>query len=105
MKGVLDHCLLALVERRPRYGFELIRGLEETELLTVGDGTIYPLLYRMHHAGLVEVCEVRSEQTGRKRRYYSITVEGERTLREWNRQWAVFTGRVDRVLFGHPAGE
>lgn len=98
MKGVLDHCLLALIERQPRYGFEIISGLKEFGLLTVGEGSIYPLLSRMADEGLVEVSEVRSSQTGRLRKYYAITGSGSRQLAEWNHQWVSFADRVNNIL-------
>lgn len=90
--------MLALIRDRPRYGFELINGFEESGLPSVGEGSIYPLLSRMSDAGLVEVYEVRSEETGRKRRYYRITTAGEERLEEWNREWVSFEDKINGIL-------
>jgi PadR family transcriptional regulator, regulatory protein PadR len=98
LKGVLDHCLLAMIEKRPRYGFELIRRLDELGLLVVGEGTIYPLLSRMQNEGLIEAFIVTSDETGRKRKYYRVLPKGEETLGELNRSWASFGGRVNAIL-------
>jgi PadR family transcriptional regulator, regulatory protein PadR len=98
LKGVLDHCLLAMIEKRPRYGFELIRRLDELGLLVVGEGTIYPLLSRMQNEGLIEAFVVTSDETGRKRKYYRVLPKGEETLGELNRSWASFGGRVNAIL-------
>lgn len=98
MKGVLDHCLLAIIARRPMYGFEIITSLDELGLMVVGEGTIYPVLKRMNEAGLVEVEDVRSDETGRMRRYYSITASGQRQLEQWNEEWVSFAGRVSKIL-------
>jgi PadR family transcriptional regulator PadR len=98
LKGVLDHCLLAMIAKRPRYGFELIRRLDELGLLVVGEGSIYPLLSRMQNEGLIEAFVVTSEETGRKRKYYRILPKGEETLRGLNRSWASFGGRVNAIL-------
>lgn len=98
MKGVLDHCLLAIIARRPMYGFEIITSLDELGLMVVGEGTIYPALKRMNEAGLVEVEDVRSHDTGRMRRYYNITASGQRQLEQWNGEWVSFTGRVNQIL-------
>jgi PadR family transcriptional regulator PadR len=98
LKGVLDHCLLALIAKRPRYGFELIQRLDEMGLLTVGAGSIYPLLSRLQQAGLVETFITTSDETGRKRKYYRILPEGTEKLLEWNREWVSFAGRVNTIL-------
>lgn len=105
MKGVLDHCLLALIQRRARYGFEIINSLKDLGLLTVGEGSIYPLLSRMRDAGLIEVSDQRSAETGRMRRYYSITASGEEQLELWNREWTSFAGRVNAILGVEPEVE
>lgn len=98
MKGVLDHCLLALIARRPRYGFELLQRLDELGLLPVGEGSIYPLLGRLQKMGLVETFIMTSDETGRKRKYYRILPKGEETLHEWNREWISFASRVNKIL-------
>jgi PadR family transcriptional regulator PadR len=98
LKGVLDHCLLAMIEKRPRYGFELIRRLDELGLLVVGEGSIYPLLSRMQNEGLIEAFIVTSDETGRKRKYYRVLPKGEEMLGELNRSWASFGGRVNAIL-------
>lgn len=105
MKGVLDHCLLALIERQPRYGFEILTSLEQFGLLTVGEGSIYPLLARMADEGLVEVSESRSEETGRLRKYYAITEAGEDKLTELNEGWRDFDRRVNEILQPHTKDE
>ena len=98
LKGVLDHCLLALISKRPRYGFELIQSLDEAGLLVVGDGSIYPLLSRMQNDGLIEAFVVTSEETGRKRKYYRILGKGEETLQDLNRSWISFGSRINTIL-------
>jgi PadR family transcriptional regulator, regulatory protein PadR len=89
---------LAMIEKRPRYGFELIRRLDELGLLVVGEGSIYPLLSRMQNEGLIEAFIVTSDETGRKRKYYRVLPKGEETLGELNRSWASFGGRVNAIL-------
>lgn len=98
MKGVLDHCLLALIQRRPMYGFEIITSLDDQGLMVVGEGSIYPVLKRMTKAGLLVVEDVRSQESGRRRRYYSITAAGEQQLDRWNEEWVDFASRVDRIV-------
>lgn len=85
LKRRTQHCLLAMIAERHRYGFELIRALGEPGLDTVSEGSIYLLLRRTGGEGYVELGCITSAKINRPRRYYRITVEGEKILSEWNR--------------------
>ncbi|MGH8915093.1 MAG: PadR family transcriptional regulator, partial [Acidimicrobiia bacterium] len=54
------------------------------------DGMLYPLLQRLHRLGYVTT-EWRTPPQGRRRRYYTITDEGQVALAEHKRQWATVT--------------
>lgn len=98
LRGVLDHCLLAMIAEKPRYGFEMIkRLLDEEGLSSVGEGSIYPLLTRLERAGLIAGYIVAPEGK-RKRKYYKILPAGEERLRVWTRDWMTFKESVDDVL-------
>lgn len=96
-RGVLGPCVLALLERRPRFGLQLVRDLGAVGGLLTSDGTVYPLLNRLRDAGLV-TSEWRDDTGERARRYYSITPDGLRTLTGFRAEWARFSATVDAVL-------
>lgn len=98
-RGVLEGCVLALLSDAPRYGFDLVRSLSTTGLLT-SEGTIYPLLARLRKDGLVETSWQESA-TGPPRRYYSTTPTGAAALAAFSTEWARFRDGVDAVL-AHP---
>ncbi len=54
LRGVLDLCLLAVMSEGPAYGYEMTKRLKARGLSMVGEGSIYPLLGRLEHDGLVE---------------------------------------------------
>ena len=54
LRGVLDLCLLAVMDEGPAYGYEMTRRLRDRGLAIVGEGSIYPLLGRLERDGLVE---------------------------------------------------
>src|SRR5437667_442667 len=54
-KGLLEFCVLAQLEGEPRYGYELVQRLGEVDGMLTSEGTIYPLLARLHREGLVAV--------------------------------------------------
>src|SRR5580704_149340 len=55
-RGVAEQCVLAVLTRGERYGFELARELGERGQIIASEGTLYPLLARLRRNGLVETC-------------------------------------------------
>jgi PadR family transcriptional regulator PadR len=102
-RGVLEHCVLAVLEQEPRYGFELVQLLRDVDGLLTSEGTIYPLLSRMRGDGLVKT-EWRESSEGPPRRYYGLTPAGRDALRDFRGQWARFRNSVDRVLHSPKGG-
>ena len=45
-RGVLEHCVLALLGDEERYGYDLVTELSDAGLVA-SEGTIYPLLSRL----------------------------------------------------------
>jgi hypothetical protein len=70
LRGVLDLCLLAVMQEGPAYGYEMTKRLRARGLSTVGEGSIYPLLGRLEREGLVETYRAASDDGGPPRKYY-----------------------------------
>src|SRR6266545_20880 len=68
-KGVLEYCVLALLAGRPRYGYELVQDLAGVDGMLTSEGTIYPLLSRLHRERLVDT-EWKESTGGPPRKYY-----------------------------------
>jgi len=92
-KGVLEFLVLLRVREREYYGYELVHAVAETAGGEVAEGTLYPLLSRLSKQSLISS---RWDQvaSGRRRRYYRITSEGEAVLREMTDRWI----RLDRAI-------
>src|SRR6202034_2418629 len=88
-RGALEYCVLALLQKEERYGFDLVRALGEKDGLVTSEGTIYPLLSRLRRDGLVTASWHESEQ-GPPRRYYQITRRGQEALELFVDQWQRF---------------
>jgi PadR family transcriptional regulator PadR len=96
-RGVVEHCVLALLRDRPRYGFDLVRELSEAGGLLTSEGTIYPLLARLRRDGLV-VTSWQESGSGPPRRYYALTDDGRASVSGFQVEWIRFRDGVDRVL-------
>jgi len=97
-RGVVEHCVLALLREGESYAFELVRVLGARGLVT-SEGTIYPLLARLRRDGLVST-DWRESDAGPPRRYYRITDEGRRVLDTFITDWTAFRDAVDALLPG-----
>ena len=82
-KGLLDVCVLALLARGDSYGYELISKI--SELIDVSESTLYPILKRLE--GFGQLVTYSREYNGRLRRYYRITPEGKKRLKEFDEEW------------------
>jgi PadR family transcriptional regulator, regulatory protein PadR len=96
-RGVVEHCVLALLRDRPRYGFDLVRELSEAGGLLTSEGTIYPLLARLRRDGLV-VTSWQESTSGPPRRYYALSDDGRASVAAFVPEWTRFKDGVDRVL-------
>lgn len=96
-RGALEYCVLGLLARGEAYGFELVQQLGQTPVLLTSEGTIYPLLSRLHREGLVET-EWRESPSGPPRKYYRVTPAGEVALEAFREQWRAFRDAVDSIL-------
>jgi PadR family transcriptional regulator len=98
-RGAIEYCVLALLQGRDMYGFELTRALSTAGGLVASEGTVYPLLSRLRNDGLVETFWEPSPQ-GPPRRYYRLTHDGRAALAAFIDQWRQFRDTVDTILRG-----
>jgi PadR family transcriptional regulator PadR len=97
LRGVLDLCLLAVVEEQPAYGYEMTKRLRARGLSIVGEGSIYPLLGRLERDGLVQTHRAASDG-GPPRKYYRTSRKGQRALAAGVSEWRAARNAVDAVL-------
>jgi PadR family transcriptional regulator, regulatory protein PadR len=103
-KGSAEVLIMALVEERPRHGYEIASVISERSggVLNFHVTTLYPLLHRMERRGWVKGRWV--EKAGqRRRRYYRLTAEGREVLGAQRRNWQEFFAALDSVARITPA--
>jgi PadR family transcriptional regulator PadR len=87
MRGAGPTAILQLLAGGEKYGYELVEALTRhtNGVLTMGQSTLYPLLYNLEAKELVKS---RLDETGaRPRRYYRLTAKGQRKLAADAKQW------------------
>ncbi len=87
-KGYLELCILATVKTNGQvYGFDLIERLRKHGL-EVKEGTLYPLLNRLNSEGLLKSqWELRDDNKGHPRKFYSLTPKGIKFFRGMNEEF------------------
>lgn len=99
LKGVLDLAVLAVLEGRDGYGYEVMRRLRAAGLDDVGDASVYGTLRRLYGNGHLSSYVVPSEE-GPHRKYYSLTPSGRDLLERSEKDWQGFTDTMSALLTG-----
>lgn len=88
MRGAGPVAVMKLLERGEMYGYEIVQALSTRTdgLLSMGQSTLYPMLYNLEAKEFVTSRE-KTAESGRMRRYYSLTGKGKRRLADDTKQW------------------
>ena len=97
LKGHLDFLLLSTLRRGPLHGYGVVEALRERSggSFDLAEGTVYPALHRLEHAGLL--ASRWTEVAGRRRRTYRLTPRGAQALEQRQSEWRLFAGAVNAV--------
>lgn len=95
-KGVLELCILAIIEGDEVYPSDIIARLKANDLIVV-EGTLYPLLTRLKNDGLLEYTW-RESNSGPPRKYFKITELGTQVLESLSSSWQQLVQSVDQTL-------
>jgi len=98
LKGILDGCVLAVIEKELVYGYELSKKLQQVGLSDVSEGTIYPVLLRLQKNGLIRG-EMKPSESGPNRKYYSLTTAGEEALSVISQEWKQVSIPINALLW------
>jgi PadR family transcriptional regulator len=100
MQGTLDLLILKVLARAgPQHGYAIAQRihLATEDSLRIEEGSLYPALQRMTHEKWLRAQWGKTE-TGRKARFYTITLAGRRQLEDEERRWTELTAAVGRAL-------
>jgi PadR family transcriptional regulator PadR len=104
LNGVPELVILQLLARKPMYGYELVEAIREAtdEVLTFGEGCVYPVLHRLEASG--QLSSRREVVGGRSRVVYRLTESGEQGLVQAVAQWRRVAQAVSQIVKGDDHG-
>lgn len=82
-KGLLDICVLAVIEKDDSYGYQIIRDV--SGCIEISESTLYPILKRLEMGGYLSTYSVA--HNGRLRKYYRITPLGKTRITDFFQEW------------------
>jgi len=103
-KGNTEMLVLALIESRPRHGYEIGKLIEARSngRLTFALPTLYPTLLRLENRGWIKGRWVETAGE-RSRCFYRLTPDGRRVLAQQRETWAAYVVAVNQVMNGADA--
>jgi transcriptional regulator len=90
LQGTLDLLILKTIAREPLHGWGISKRIQilSGDVLSVGQGSLYPALHRLEQQGWL-TAEWKDSDLGRSAKFYSLTRDGrrqlERELKTWDR--------------------
>jgi len=99
LQGTLDMLVLKALQLEAMHGWGITERIEQwsEHVLQLGQGTLYPALYRLERQELIR-SEWRITENSRRARYYSLTRQGRRQLETELAQWERTSRAVNQVL-------
>jgi transcriptional regulator len=99
LQGTLDMLVLRALQLEPMHGWGITERIEQwsEEILCVGQGTLYPALYRLERQGLI-TSTWHTTENNRRARYYTLTAAGRKHLSQEIKDWQRMSRAINLVL-------
>lgn len=96
LKGILEGCVLEIINREDTYGYEITRQLNALGFTDVVEGTVYTILVRLEKNKLVNIEKKRS-QLGPPRKFYSLNDTGREELQAFWERWEFLESKINEL--------
>lgn len=99
LTGTVGVLILSLLAERAMYGYEMLQEAERrsARAFQLKEGTLYPALHQMERSRLLKATW-RESETGRARKYYTLTAKGRRQAESKRRQWEQISAAMRAML-------
>ena len=96
LKGVLEGCVLEIINHKEAYGYEITRQLNDLGFTDIVEGTVYTILVRLEKNKLVDI-EKRPSNMGPPRKFFLINDAGRKELRKFWEKWEFLSSRIKEL--------
>lgn len=96
LKGVLEGCVLEIIDRQETYGYEITRQLNALGFTDVVEGTVYTILIRLEKNKLVDI-EKKPSDLGPPRKFYTLNYAGREELRFFWKKWSFLVDKINHL--------
>lgn len=99
LQGTLDLLVLKALQLETMHGWGITERVEQwsDSVLQLGQGSLYPALYRLERQGLIR-SDWRVTENNRRARYYTLTRSGRRHFNQELEQWRRMSQAINAVL-------
>ena len=99
LQGTLDLLILKTLAIGPMHGWGISQRIQQIseDVLRVNQGSLYPALHRLESAGWIDA-EWGASENNRQAKFYTLTKNGLRQLKDETAQWKRMAGAVARIL-------
>jgi PadR family transcriptional regulator PadR len=98
-KGLAELAVLASIRREETYGYRIVEQLKSLDGLELTESTVYPVLTRLARDGFLAV-RTDESPSGPRRRYYRLTADGQRRLRQLAESWRTVSKSLGALIEG-----
>lgn len=96
LKGILEGCILEIINRKETYGYEITRQLNTLGFTEVVEGTVYTILIRLERNKLVNV-ERKPSEFGPPRKFYALNEAGKKELALFWEKWDYLSSKINEL--------
>ncbi|HTK08836.1 MAG TPA: PadR family transcriptional regulator [Ktedonobacteraceae bacterium] len=96
LKGVLEGCVLEIINQGETYGYEITRKLNALGFTDVVEGTVYTILIRLEKNKLVEITK-KSSDMGPPRKFFTLNDAGREELRKYWGRWEFLSSKIKEL--------
>ena len=99
LQGTLDLLILKTIAGEPLHGWGIAKRIQvfSGDVLSVGQGSLYPALHRLEQQGWI-AAEWKDSDLGRSAKFYSLTREGKKQLERELKSWKRLSGAVELLI-------
>jgi PadR family transcriptional regulator, regulatory protein PadR len=103
LPGTLDLLVLKAVSLGPLHGYGVLLRIQQIsqQMLQIEQGSLYPALYRLEHAGMI-ASEWGVSDNNRRAKFYTLTKSGHMRLRKATEEWTRLSTAMGNALGALP---